>query len=164
MYYTHLDTPIGRFFLAGDETALSRSSFSTGKQQHRPEPGWIRDPGPLQSAVEQLEQYFAGERTVFDLPLKLTGTPFQKKVWRALQRIPFGQTRSYGQIAGSIGRPGASRAVGAANASNVLPVVVPCHRVIGADGTLTGFGGGLETKQWLLRHEGALPARQESLF
>ncbi len=164
MYYTHLDTPIGAFLLAGDERRLAMTSFSTGHQQRAPGPDWIEDEAPLDYAVTQFEQYFAGDRKQFDLPLAIEGTPFQQEVWAALRAIPCGQTRSYGEVARALGRPGASRAVGTANAANTLPVIIPCHRVIGADGGLTGFGGGLETKRWLLRLEGALPAHQADLF
>ena len=104
----------------------------------------------------QLAEYFAGERRVFDLPLAPRGSEFQVGVWRALLRIPYGETCSYGDIARSVGRPDASRAVGAANGRNPIPIIVPCHRVVGSKGELTGFGGGLDTKRWLLEHEGAL--------
>ena len=122
----------------------------------------------MRFAIEQIEQYFAGERKVFDMPLTFGGTPFQKEVWEALRTIPFGETRSYGDVARATGRgAGASRAVGAANGANHIPIVIPCHRVIGGDGTLTGFGGGLDAKQWLLEFEGiAMPesTHQSSLF
>ena len=114
----------------------------------------------LQAAETQLREYFAGERLAFDLPLAPRGTPFQLQVWQALARIPYGSTVSYAQLAQAVGNPEAMRAVGAANGRNPLPIVLPCHRVIGADGSLTGFGGGLPTKQFLLQLEGALaPAR-----
>jgi methylated-DNA-[protein]-cysteine S-methyltransferase len=109
---------------------------------------------PLPEAVRQLREYFAGERRAFDLPLCLSGTDFQKLVWRQLTAIPFGETWSYGQLAKSLGNPSACRAVGLANGKNPIAIIVPCHRVIGADGTLTGFGGGLPRKEWLLTHEG----------
>jgi len=108
----------------------------------------------LEEARAQLDQYFAGRRRTFDLPLAPRGTAFQRAVWAALLDIPFGETRSYGGLARSLGRPSAARAVGAANGANPLPIVVPCHRVIGADGSLTGYAGGEERKRWLLRHEG----------
>lgn len=110
----------------------------------------------LRKAAVQLEQWFAGKREAFDLPLAAAGTGFQQSVWSALQAIPFGQTRSYGQLAIDLGRPQASRAVGAANGRNPIPIVVPCHRVIGQDGSLTGYAGGLAAKRWLLAHEGVL--------
>ncbi|HMA45123.1 MAG TPA: methylated-DNA--[protein]-cysteine S-methyltransferase, partial [Gemmatimonadales bacterium] len=105
----------------------------------------------------QLDDYFARRRAVFDLPLAAAGTPFQQRVWRALRQIPFGATESYAGLARRLGAPAAARAVGAANGQNPIPIIVPCHRVIGADGDLTGFGGGLERKRWLLAHEGAIP-------
>lgn len=163
MYYTYVDSPIGPFFLAGDGTALSLASYATGRRPIKPKPEWIRDPAPLRFAVEQVEAYFAGQRTRFDLPLDIVGTPLQKDVWQVLQTIPFGETLSYGRVAQALGMPGASRAVGAANAANPLPLIIPCHRVIGSDRTLTGFGGGLETKKWLLEFEGAR-GLQGSLF
>jgi methylated-DNA-[protein]-cysteine S-methyltransferase len=112
-----------------------------------------RERDVLAHAAAQLAEYFAGERRAFDLPLAPRGTAFQEHVWRALQDIPFGETRSYGEQARAIGRPAASRAVGAANGRNPIAIIVPCHRVIGADGSLTGFGGGLPAKRWLLDHE-----------
>lgn len=107
----------------------------------------------LAECVRQLEAYFAGTLTVFDLPLRLDGTAFRVKVWQALRSIPYGETRSYGQLAAMIGQPGASRAVGGANHHNPISIIVPCHRVIGSDGSLTGYGGGLDMKEWLLEHE-----------
>lgn len=160
-YYTYLDSPIGQIFVAGDGEVVSRISFTTGHQVRHPEPGWVDDAAPLRAATEQLEQYFAGERRRFDLCLAMQGTAFQKRAWEVLLTIPYGKTWSYGQVAEALGSPGAARAVGRANATNHLPLVVPCHRVVGADGTLTGFGGGLSAKQWLLRLEGALPASPE---
>lgn len=157
VFYTYLDSPIGRILVAGDGEAVSRISFTTGHQVRHPEPAWVDDAGPLRAATEQLEQYFAGERRRFDLRLSMQGTAFQKRAWQVLLTIPYGETWSYGQVAEALGSPGLARAVGRTNATNPLPLVVPCHRVIGADGTLTGFGGGLSTKQWLLRFEGALP-------
>ncbi len=166
MYYTYLDSPVGPFLLAGDAQGLRFTSFSTGHQQRQPQPGWTEDAESLQAAMEQLAAYFRGEVVAFDLLLAPQGTAFQQAVWQALQAIPFGQTRSYGEVARQVGRPGASRAVGAANAANHLPIVIPCHRVIGADGKLTGFGGGMETKQRLLALENALPLanKQRGLF
>jgi methylated-DNA-[protein]-cysteine S-methyltransferase len=114
---------------------------------------WKESRTPFQEAIRQLKAYFTGRLHVFDLPLKLEGTPFQLKVWKALQRIPYGETLSYGELARRIGRPGAHRAVGAANGRNPLSIVIPCHRVIGASGKLTGYGGGLEAKERLLALE-----------
>jgi methylated-DNA-[protein]-cysteine S-methyltransferase len=114
----------------------------------------------LVCASAQLAEYFAGQRRVFDLPLWLHGTEFQTRVWRELLAIPHGETWSYGELARSIGRPSASRAVGAANGKNPISIIVPCHRVIGSNGDLTGYGGGMPAKQWLLEHEKARPGRQ----
>jgi len=118
-----------------------------------PEPDWIYNEKPFAVARQQLTEYFAGERREFDLPLKLDGTEFQMSVLRALQQIPYGETTSYAEIAERVGRPKAVRAVGAANGRNPIPIIVPCHRVIGSHGDLTGFGGGLDTKEALLRLE-----------
>lgn len=153
MYYCYLATPIGELLLAGDDEALSLVGFPEGKLRYKPEPGWIRSEAPFSAARKQLIEYFAGKRRAFDLPLKLTGTEFQLRVLDELQRIPYGETASYGDIAKRIGRPKAVRAVGAANGRNPIPVIVPCHRVIGSNGSLTGFGGGLGAKQSLLRLE-----------
>ena len=153
MYYCYHDTPIGELLLAGDESGLSMIGFPEGSMRRDPRPEWIFNETPFVEACGQLDEYFAGERRDFDLPLKLSGTEFQLAVLKELRRIPYGETASYGDIAKRIGRPRAVRAVGAANGRNPLPIVVPCHRVIGSDGDLTGFGGGLDTKAALLRLE-----------
>ena len=153
MYYDHMESPVGRLLLASDDGGLRVISFPEGKGARRPEPGWQRDPARLLAVRRQLEDYFVGARTRFDLALAPDGTPFQRAVWRALEMIPYGATVSYGELAKSIDRPKASRAVGAANGSNPIAIVIPCHRVIGSDGRLTGFGGGLDTKAMLLAHE-----------
>lgn len=153
MYYCYFDTPIGELLLAGEDDALSMIGFPKGSMRRDPEPDWIYNEKPLRQARQQLEEYFAGTRKEFDLPLKLIGTEFQVDVLQALQDIPYGVTVSYGEIAKRIGRPKAVRAVGAANGRNPIPIVVPCHRVIGSGGDLTGFGGGLDTKEALLRLE-----------
>ena len=153
MYYCYLDTPIGELLLAGEDGALSMIGFPKGSMRREPEPDWIFNERQLADAILQLREYFAGERREFDLPLKLGGTEFQVSVLEALQDIPYGETTSYGEIAKRIGRPKAVRAVGAANGRNPIPIVVPCHRVIGSTGDLTGFGGGLDTKEALLRLE-----------
>jgi methylated-DNA-[protein]-cysteine S-methyltransferase len=153
MYYCYLDTPIGDLLLAGDDDALCLVSFPEGSMRRDPDPDWIYNEKPFASARQQLTEYFAGERREFDLPLKLSGTEFQMNVLQALQQIPYGETTSYGDIAERIGRPKAVRAVGAANGRNPIPIIVPCHRVIGSHGDLTGFGGGLDTKEALLRLE-----------
>jgi len=117
----------------------------------------VRDDDAVADVAAQLHEYFRGERRDFDLPLAPRGTEFQQDVWRALQRIPYGATRSYSDIAREIGRPAAVRAVGAANGANPIPIVIPCHRVVGSNGSLTGFGGGIETKRWLLALESPQP-------
>jgi methylated-DNA-[protein]-cysteine S-methyltransferase len=153
MYYCYFDTPIGELLLAGEEHALSMIGFPKGAMRRDPEPDWIYNEQPFDEVRMQLAEYFAGERKAFDLPLALDGTEFQVKVLHALQEIPYGETTSYGAIAKQIGRPKAVRAVGAANGRNPIPIIVPCHRVIGSGGDLTGFGGGLDTKAALLRLE-----------
>jgi methylated-DNA-[protein]-cysteine S-methyltransferase len=153
MYYCYFDTPIGELLLAGEEGALSMIGFPKGSMRRDPEPDWIYNEKPLAEARRQLQEYFAGERKAFDLPLHLSGTEFQVSVLEALQNIPYGETVSYGEIAKRIGRPKAMRAVGAANGRNPIPIVVPCHRVIGSSGDMTGFGGGIDTKEALLRLE-----------
>lgn len=153
MYYCYLDTPIGELLLAGENDALSMIGFPKGSMRRDPESDWIYNEKPLAIARQQLQEYFAGDRKDFDLPLRLDGTEFQVKVLKALQKIPYGETVSYGEIAKRIGKPKAVRAVGAANGRNPIPIVVPCHRVIGSGGDLTGFGGGLDTKEALLRLE-----------
>lgn len=153
MYYRYLPTPLGDLLLAGTEDALTLVSFPQGSRRRDPEPDWIFSERPFAAAAEQLDAYFAGELREFDLPLKPAGTEFQLAVLRELQKIPYGTTTSYGEIARRIGRPKAVRAVGAANGHNPIPIVIPCHRVVGAGGELTGFGGGLPAKEALLRHE-----------
>ena len=162
--FMHMPTPIGVLTLAADDEGLRRIDFPPP----RPPPAggdWREgDSDVLREARRQLEQYFAGERRDFDLPLSPRGTEFQREVWLTLARIPYGETWSYRDLAQRIGRPSATRAVGAANGRNPLPIVLPCHRVIGADGSLTGFGGGLPTKAFLLRLEGAMQAPGDGLF
>jgi len=153
MYYCYLESPIGDLLLAGDEDGLSLVGFPQGKMRHDPEPDWIYNEKPFTAARQQLAEYFAGDRKDFSLPLHLSGTEFQVQVLEELQRIPYGETTSYGDIAARIGRPKAVRAVGAANGRNPIPIIIPCHRVIGSTGNLTGFGGGLDTKEALLRLE-----------
>ncbi|CAA2104890.1 Methylated-DNA--protein-cysteine methyltransferase [Methylobacterium bullatum] len=151
--YTFLDTPIGALLLAGTDERLRYIGFPTGKGAVTPRADWHRDDAAFAEGRRQLSTYFAGRLTRFDLDLDPRGTPFQLAVWEELTRIPPGETISYGELAKRIGRPSASRAVGAANGANPLPIVVPCHRVIGAAGSLTGFAGGLDTKRWLLALE-----------
>jgi methylated-DNA-[protein]-cysteine S-methyltransferase len=146
-------TPIGTLGLTGSDAGLSRVLWSAKGMQGAPH----RSCAVLDDAASQLEAYFAGELVEFDLPLDLDGTEFQRNCWLALATIPYGQTVSYGEQARRLGLgPDAARAVGAANGQNPLPLVLPCHRVIGANGSLTGFGGGLHLKRFLLEHEGAL--------
>ena len=153
MYYCYVSSPIGDLLVAGDADGLEFLGFPSGKMRRDPEPDWIFNEQPFVETRRQLDEYFLGERKVFDLPLRLSGTEFQVQVLEELLRIPYGETTSYGDIAKRIGRPKAVRAVGAANGRNPLPIVVPCHRVIGSHGDLTGFGGGLDTKAALLRLE-----------
>lgn len=153
MRFTEMDSPIGVLCLAADNAGLRHIRFAAGRPTAAPDPSWQRDDRALRVVVAQLAAYFAGELREFDLELAPAGSAFQQQVWRALAEIPYGSTTSYGTIAQRIGRPTASRAVGAANGSNPLPIVLPCHRVIGADGSLTGYGGGLEIKQSLLALE-----------
>lgn len=153
IYYGYMDTPIGSLLLAGSQGALT--GVHVDGHAHTPPlaPAWERDDGALDDVRAQLDEYFAGTRTRFDLPVAPAGTAFQLAVWSALQEIPFGETRSYGDIARRLGRPDAVRAVGAANGHNPISIVIPCHRVIGSDGSLTGYGWGVERKGWLLAHE-----------
>lgn len=153
MYYCYLKTPVGELLLAGDDQGLRQVDFQDGPHPAKPQLGWREEEKPFREVIRQLKEYFAGKRRRFDLPLAPEGTDFQLKVWRALRTIPYGETWSYGQLSRRIGKPEASRAVGAANGRNPLPIIVPCHRVIGADGSLTGFGGGLKIKQQLLELE-----------
>ncbi len=154
MKYTTITSPIGELLLAGDEHGLQRLSMSP----FRVSPAWERDDAAFADVQAQLDVYFAGNRRDFEVPLNLVGNPFELSVWNALLAIPYGATASYGEIARRVGHPGAARAVGLANGRNPCALIVPCHRVIGADGSLTGYGGGLERKRFLLELEaGVLP-------
>jgi methylated-DNA-[protein]-cysteine S-methyltransferase len=150
---TSMDSPIGELTITADGGVLT--GVHMNEQRHTPKlpAGCERDDAGLAHVVAQLEAYFAGELTDFDLPMEMRGTDFQRCVWAALCEIPYGETISYGELARWVGNPKASRAVGLANGRNPVAIVVPCHRVIGADGSLTGYGGGLERKVWLLEHE-----------
>ncbi|HEY6341450.1 MAG TPA: methylated-DNA--[protein]-cysteine S-methyltransferase [Bryobacteraceae bacterium] len=151
MNYQYLETPIGKLLIAGDGETVRIIAFPKNGRARDPQPGWIEgSTGATEETVRQLREYFAGRRREFELPLDPEGTEFQKNVWRELQGIPYGRTISYGELARRIGNPKASRAVGAANGANPIPIVIPCHRVIGANGKLTGFGGGLPIKEKLL--------------
>ena len=149
MDYRYINSPLGNLLLAGDETGLRYIGFPKGKGVVSPGSDWRRNENCFAEAEKQLREYFAGKRSTFDLALAPDGTTFQMDVLRALQEIPCGETRSYQEIAQRIGKPKAVRAVGAANGRNPLPIVIPCHRVIGSDGSLTGFGGGLDAKVFL---------------
>ena len=153
--FGYFESPIGRLLLTSDGSALTGLYMEPSRKARSTE-GWTQDVtvAPLSAAVRQLTEYFAGTRRVFDLPLCPQGTDFQRRVWRELTEIPYGETRSYGELAKRIDSPSASRAVGLANGRNPISILVPCHRVIGADGSLTGYGGGLDRKRWLLAHEG----------
>ncbi len=164
IFETTLDTPIGTLRLFADDEALVTVEFPGGAGPQAAARSASGHP-VLDRALRQLREYFEGQRTTFHLPLRAAGTPFQRQVWAALSGIPYGETRSYADIAAEVGRPRAVRAVGAANGRNPLPIVVPCHRVVGSNGSLTGFGGGLPTKAWLLRHERIVVAsRGETLL
>ncbi len=164
--FTRLPTPLGELLLTASDTALTGVEFPTsrhvppGHEVERGIGGEDEGSGPagavLARARRQLTEYFAGTRTTFDLPLDAAGSAFERRVWDALRTIPYGATLSYSELARRLGDPRATRAVGAANSKNPIPIIVPCHRVVGAHGGLTGFGGGLDRKRWLLEHEGAL--------
>jgi methylated-DNA-[protein]-cysteine S-methyltransferase len=156
MLYDEIDSPVGPLLVAADESGLRLIHFQSGRKRRGPDPSWRRDPAAFRALARQLGEYFRRERRTFDLALAPRGTVFQLATWRALATIPYGETISYAELARRVGRPAASRAVGAANGANPLPIVVPCHRVIGKDGSLTGFGGGLHAKRTLLELEGAL--------
>jgi methylated-DNA-[protein]-cysteine S-methyltransferase len=151
--FATVSSPIGELLLTGDGHALSGLWMQDAGRPKRPGAGWRRDDAAFAAVRGQLAEYFAGGRTAFDLPLRMEGTPFQQRVWAALREIDYGETTTYGALARGLGAPGAARAIGLANGRNPIAVIVPCHRVIGADGSLTGFGGGLERKRLLLELE-----------
>lgn len=155
--WTRIPSPIGDLILVATDGRLTEIRFTTGPRPGAPPAGWPEDRRPLEQVIRQLDEYFAGERREFDVPLAPHGTPFQRRVWDALLNITYGRTASYGDIARAVGQPKAVRAVGLANGRNPIPIVIPCHRIIGSNGTLTGYGGGLPIKQTLLELEGALP-------
>ena len=150
MFYSYVQSPVGDILLVADDEGLRQVNFPTAKRPVEPDPDWVRDDEKLSDARTQLTEYFQGNRKEFDLKLVMSGTPFQQDVLHALQHIPYGETRSYADIARMVGRPKAVRAVGGANGRNPLSIVIPCHRVIGSSGELTGFGGGLPVKKALL--------------
>ena len=158
--YSWFASPVGCLLLAGSRAGLRLVSFAAGKRARTVDPEWQLDNSAFPEVVDQLQCYFAGQRTNFDLPLQLEGTDFQKKVWTALREIPYGRTISYKKLAEIVGSPKGMRAVGAANGANPIPIIIPCHRVIGQDGSLTGFGGGLALKKLLLE----LESHQRKLF
>jgi methylated-DNA-[protein]-cysteine S-methyltransferase len=151
--YAWYDSPIGRLLLAGTHAGLNYVGFSSGKHAVSVSPHWTKDRSVFEAVIFQLDEYFAGQRKAFSLQLVPEGTDFQRAVWSELQNIPYGETISYKDLAHRIGKPKAVRAVGAANGANPIPIIIPCHRVIGHDGSLTGFGGGLPLKQRLLELE-----------
>jgi len=158
MYYTRFESPIGELLAVGDGRALHGLYMREGKKSIAPNPAWEERAHPFTELKTQLAGYFAGRRRTFDLELEMKGSPFQRRVWEALRQIPYGETVSYGELARELDVSASPRAVGVANARNPICVVVPCHRVIGADGSLTGFAGGLERKRLLLDLEaGVLP-------
>jgi methylated-DNA-[protein]-cysteine S-methyltransferase len=150
VHFTVLDSPIGPLLLVSGPAGLMEIRFTPEGETPAPAPEWQHNSGICEDVIRQLQEYFAGQRQVFDLPLDPHGTPFQRQVWAALQSIPYGETISYAELARRIGKTSAVRAVGAANGQNPLPIVIPCHRVIGSDGSLTGYGGGLPIKRFLL--------------
>lgn len=153
IYYTYMKSPVGNLLLAGNGISLMQIHFERGMRAVQPEPRWQQSEGKFSEVIRQLDGYFRGELRSFKFPLAPEGTDFQKAVWQEVLEIPYAMTASYAEIAARIGRPSALRAVGAANGRNPLPIVVPCHRVIGSDGRLTGYGGGLEVKEFLLALE-----------
>lgn len=152
LVYTTLESPLGELLLAGDGDGESLHGLymQHGRRPVKVAAHWRRSATPFALLRSELDEYFGGERTAFDVALTLRGTPFERRVWSELRKIPYGETASYGEIAARIGQPGAARAVGLANARNPIAVIVPCHRVIGADGSLTGYGGGIARKRLLL--------------
>jgi methylated-DNA-[protein]-cysteine S-methyltransferase len=151
--YTVIPTPIGDLVAWGKGVTLAGLGFADSPKSARVDPTWPRDERAFRRLADQLTTYFTGQLTRFDLELETGGTPFQRRVWDALRSIPYGTTTSYSELAAQLGEPRAVRAVGSANGRNPISIVIPCHRVVGADGGLTGYGGGLQRKQWLLAHE-----------
>jgi len=153
MRYTVVASPLGDLVVWGDGDTLSGLSFADSQKAAVVDPSWDRADTSFAEVAAQLRAYFAGERTEFTLKLDPHGTAFQRRVWDALEKIPFGTTTTYGQIAAELGDPRSTRAVGLANGRNPIAIIIPCHRLIGADGNLTGYGGGMDRKRWLLAHE-----------
>jgi methylated-DNA-[protein]-cysteine S-methyltransferase len=163
-WFFHYTSPVGPLGLTSDGEALTglHLPLPDGRAAPIAGPEGRRDEAPFRAVIDQLQAYFDGEHTTFDLPLRMDGTPFQVMAWEALRTIPFGATISYAEQARRIGRPGAARAVGAANGRNPIAIIVPCHRVIGASGTLVGYGGGLPLKEWLLDHESSMATTESA--
>ncbi|MGH9936664.1 MAG: methylated-DNA--[protein]-cysteine S-methyltransferase, partial [Blastocatellia bacterium] len=159
-FFTSLDSPVGALFLTSNGEAITELFMEKHTGGPKPISDWLRDDDHFREAADQLRAYFAGELTEFDLPLATAGTPFQQSVWVELQKIPFGSTVSYGELARRIGRPNAPRAVGAANGSNPISIIIPCHRVIGSNNKLTGYGGGIERKKFLIDFEAETLAKR----
>ncbi len=155
-HFTYIESPNGPLLVAREGDPIVEIRFPPAE----PPDDWTRNDSAFRDVRNALGQYFGGRSKTFDLPLELRGTEFQKGVWRALLRIPFGETTTYGDLARRLGKPDAVRAVGAANGANPIPIVIPCHRVIGSNGSLVGFGGGLPVKRWLLDHEAAVAGRR----
>ena len=160
MSYTWEASPVGKLLLAADDAGLRQVAFADGRDRAEPGPNWRKDATPLAETIRQLRAFFAGELRDFDLKLSPVGPDFHRRVWRELGNIPYGETISYGELARRVGSPNASRAVGRANGANPIAIVIPCHRVIGSNGKLTGYGGGLPRKEFLL----ALERKQQPLF
>src|SRR5262245_46053993 len=153
IYYSYIESPLGRMLVAGDGQFVTGLFMPRHKGQSGPDAEWQHSDAPFAAVRQQLGEYFAGERQQFDVPLKLNGTPFQQRVWQALVQIPFNTTITYSQLAQRVAQPTASRAVGHANGRNPISILVPCHRVIGANGGLRGYAGGIDIKRWLLAFE-----------
>ena len=159
IHFCRFESPVGPLLLGGAGARLEFIHFPLDGRAVSPQPDWIANDEAFKQVSSELEAYFAGRLSHFSVPFHLKGSPFQQKVWQQLLAIPFGVVKSYGDIARALGEPGASRAVGLANNANPIPIIVPCHRVIGADGKLVGFGGGMKIKIWLLEHEGITPSQ-----
>lgn len=161
--YATVDSPIGSLLLSSDSDGAVLTGLYIESQKYEPtrDDRWRRDDAPFRDAIRQLAAYFAGDLHQFDLPIEFQGTDFQRRVWEALRAIPFGETITYAELAVRVGSAGSARAVGAAVGRNPMSIIVPCHRVVGSSGSLTGYAGGLDRKRWLLQHERPVPAPSE---